>query len=116
MVPMAGKQARVSGSHGLERDGGKASTPAQTCLLDQQAAAKLLGLQPATLSWWRTTARGPRFIRISNRAVRYRPEDIEVFIAELAVEPAKHVSGARSASRSDGEPVDVAVCSARGRS
>jgi len=91
---MAGKQARANGSDGMQRDSA-VSMLSPHGLLDQAAAAKLLGLQPATLSWWRTIGRGPRFIRISGRAVRYRPEDIEIFIAGLTVDPVKHVRAAR---------------------
>jgi hypothetical protein len=56
-------------------------------LLDQKAAAEFLGLSPATLAWWRVVGRGPTFIRISSRDVRYRARDLQDFVANCAVNP-----------------------------
>jgi DNA-binding transcriptional MerR regulator len=48
-------------------------------LIDQRAAADLLGVSPSTLNYWRATGRGPAFVRISARCVRYRPQDLSSF-------------------------------------
>jgi hypothetical protein len=51
-----------------------------TKLLDEVAAAALLGLRPKTLCRWRFEGRGPAYCKIG-RTVRYRPPDIEAFIS-----------------------------------
>ncbi len=50
-------------------------------LLRTTEAAKILDMSGATLSTWRSRGGGPVFVKY-NRAVRYRTEDIEKFIAE----------------------------------
>jgi hypothetical protein len=46
-------------------------------LLDQDEAARLLHVRPRTLETWRQHRRGPRFVRYSQRCVRYRPRDLQ---------------------------------------
>lgn len=54
----------------------------QDGLLDTRQAAELLGLRPSTLEQWRWQGRGPEHVRLSRRAVRYRREDLDAYIAE----------------------------------
>ena len=49
------------------------------CLLDVREAALRLGLSKSTLDKLRGTGRGPRFIRTTDRAVRYDPDDLVAF-------------------------------------
>lgn len=49
-------------------------------LVDEKDAAELLGLTRRTLQKWRTDGRGPPHVKISQRCVRYRVEDIEEWI------------------------------------
>ena len=50
-------------------------------LLDTVQAADYLGLKPGTLETWRWDARrGPAFIRLSKRAVRYRRSDLDAWL------------------------------------
>lgn len=51
-------------------------------LLDEQALASLLGLSVSTLRNWRVMRRGPAYIKLGKRCVRYRQADIEQFLAE----------------------------------
>lgn len=51
-------------------------------LLREQEAAQLLGFTPRTLQAWRVTGRGPTYIRISSRAVRYRRSDLIAWTEE----------------------------------
>lgn len=51
-------------------------------LLTEREAATLLGFTPSALQAWRLKGGGPRFVKISARAVRYRPQDLEVFVEE----------------------------------
>lgn len=51
-------------------------------LLTTKAAARHLSLSPKTLEKWRAQRRGPRFVKIGNKAVRYSKSDIEAFVAE----------------------------------
>jgi hypothetical protein len=55
-------------------------------LVDQTEAAKVLGVEPRTLEGWRLRGYGPRFVRISPRCIRYRPKDIERWLAKQVVE------------------------------
>jgi predicted DNA-binding transcriptional regulator AlpA len=52
----------------------------QDFLLRTEEAAKRLGLSPKTLNIWRWKGVGPRFCRLG-RACRYRPSDLDAFIA-----------------------------------
>lgn len=47
-------------------------------LLDEHAAAELLGVKAATLRKWRCTGEGPEFIKVG-RLARYAPAAIERF-------------------------------------
>ena len=50
-------------------------------LLDTLQAAAFLGLRPGTLETWRWDgSRGPAFIRLSRRAVRYRQSDLNSWL------------------------------------
>lgn len=54
-----------------------------SALLDEGAAARLLGLSTHTLRAWRAATRGPRgprFVRCG-RSVRYRLADLETWMA-----------------------------------
>lgn len=49
-------------------------------LLNEQDAARYLNLTPRTLQNWRHVGGGPPFIRISARAVRYDPRDLDSWL------------------------------------
>jgi len=57
------------------------TTTDRDTLLTQTEAAPLVGVAPRTLERKRWAGDGPPFIRVSNRAVRYRRGDIEDWIA-----------------------------------
>ena len=50
-------------------------------LLRTTGAAKILDVSKATLETWRSRGGGPVFVKY-DRAVRYRTEDLDKFIAE----------------------------------
>lgn len=54
----------------------------QRRLLDVREAALRLGLSKSTLDKMRCSGRGPRFIRASDRAIRYDPADLQAFADE----------------------------------
>ena len=57
----------------------------RTKLLTEAEAADYLSVEPQTLCAWRCTRRyNLRFIKVG-RLVRYRPEDLEAFLAERTV-------------------------------
>lgn len=58
--------------------------PAPGDLLDEKETAATLKCGVNTLRNWRSMrpAKGPRFVKIGERMVRYRRADIEAFIAE----------------------------------
>ncbi len=51
-------------------------------LLFTAEAAYLLGLSPRTLEALRLRGGGPPFVAVTPKAVRYRPRDIEAWVAE----------------------------------
>lgn len=58
-----------------------------TELMPTETAGKYLADTPAaTLQWWRTTGRGPRYVKIG-RKVYYRRADLDAFIAAGEREP-----------------------------
>ncbi len=64
----------------LEPDRQKAADERR--LLDVREAAIRLGLSKSTLDKMRCSGRGPRFIRATDRAIRYDPEDLRAFADE----------------------------------
>jgi len=42
--------------------------------------AEYLGCAPITIKIWRQQGRGPKFVRVSPRSIRYRPEDVKTFL------------------------------------
>lgn len=54
----------------------------QQALMTQKQAAEFLSLSPRSLEGWRYRGGGPRYVRINSRAVRYRREDLEAFLAQ----------------------------------
>ena len=65
-------------------------------LLNEAEAAGLLKLALPTLSNWRVARRGPAFVKLGRRSVRYRLGDLQAFIAagEQATQPAGRPGGA----------------------
>lgn len=54
-------------------------TPADPYLLNTEQAGKFLAVSPETLRTWRCLGRGPAFVSISSRSVRYRVEDLKAW-------------------------------------
>ena len=55
-------------------------------LLDSPATGVYLGLSERTLERWRRDRRGPKFIRLSARAIRYRLGDLRAWRDAQTVE------------------------------
>ncbi len=51
------------------------------CLLTTTDAAAFLALSPRALESWRLRGCGPSFVRLGERAVRYRRQDLQEFVA-----------------------------------
>jgi excisionase family DNA binding protein len=54
-------------------------------LLTTIEAAEYLTMSKPTLERWRLTGEGPKFVKMGD-AVRYRPADLDAFIAENVVQ------------------------------
>ena len=54
----------------------------ETYLFDEKQAARFLGFTPRALQAWRINGRGPQFVRVSSRAIRYRRKDLIDWAAE----------------------------------
>jgi hypothetical protein len=92
-VVTADKPRSLAGSP-CDDSGGEARPATESSVLDERAAARRLCLSVHTLRKWRVAGKGPRFLKLPGaerrgrgRAglVRYRPADIEAFIAECLV-------------------------------
>lgn len=53
-------------------------------LIKEGEVAKMLGFSARTLQKWRHEGRGPTFVSISDRCVRYRRQDLTTWIEGLA--------------------------------
>jgi predicted DNA-binding transcriptional regulator AlpA len=49
-------------------------------LLNEHQVAQRLGLSVATIRRFRLLRRGPKYLKVSSAAVRYRPEDVEIWL------------------------------------
>ena len=49
-------------------------------LLNEHDIARITGLSVGTIRRWRLFKQGPRFIKVSGSAVRYRPEDLKKYL------------------------------------
>ena len=58
-------------------------------LLRQDAAAQFLGLDERTLEAWRRRGIGPRWVKFTARAVRYRPDELERWVQEHVIVPGR---------------------------
>ena len=57
----------------------------KTALLDEKQSADYLGVNPKTLTAWRTNKRYPlQYIKVG-RLVRYRLEDLEQFLVSRTI-------------------------------
>ena len=74
--------AKFDGHRDRAADDSISSTP----MLDQEEAARFLHVQPRTLESWRQRRIGPRFVRYSMRCVRYRQQDLQVWLDSQAIE------------------------------
>jgi excisionase family DNA binding protein len=55
-------------------------------LLTPKQAAELLGLPEGTLAQWRSQRRGPPYVKMEFRLVRYRRSDLEEWIEKRMVQ------------------------------
>jgi len=62
-------------------------TSNSTVYLTDVEAAKFLGLRPQTLRNWRQLDKGPPYIKLGQRAIRYLSEDLESFANQRKVFP-----------------------------
>lgn len=66
-------------------------------LLRESEAARLIGFSQRALQEWRRRGRGPTYIRISPRAIRYQRSALAEWTRQHTVRPPK-TTGARDAS------------------
>jgi len=56
-------------------------------LLDTDELSQLTGIVPATLAAWRVRGRGPSFVRLGRRYVRYRRDDVQSWLDAHVIVP-----------------------------
>lgn len=59
--------------------------------LSEDQVAEYIGFTPKALQAWRCNGRGPTYIRISARAIRYRKKDIDNWLESRLVNSTKDV-------------------------
>ncbi len=64
-------------------------TTDQSGLTTEQAAA-IIGANKRTLDNWRSLGRGPAYVKLSKRLVRYLLSDVQAYIEQNRVEPANN--------------------------
>lgn len=87
--PAAASSARRNGKHSNEGSILLRNENLQR-LLTTDDVAELLGIAPATLTWWRSQKCGPPFVRLGRgkrSPIRYRLDAVEAFIAEMESVP-----------------------------
>jgi predicted DNA-binding transcriptional regulator AlpA len=55
-------------------------------LLTSKKAAEFLGIPEGTLAQWRSQRRGPPYIKLEERLVRYRLVDLESYLSRRSIE------------------------------
>ena len=55
-------------------------------LLTPREAAEYLGVPETTLAQWRSQRRGPPYVKLELRLVRYRRSDLEDYVGQHLVE------------------------------
>ena len=50
-------------------------------LLTPKEAAEFLGIPEGTLAQWRSQRRGPQYVKLEGRLVRYRITDLEAYLS-----------------------------------
>lgn len=63
-----------------------------TPLLDDREAARVVRVSWCTLRRWRGQGRGPVYLKLGSRVVRYRVEDLEAWMKQCRVEPNEEMS------------------------
>lgn len=62
------------------------AAPRTMRLLTPKEASEFLGIPEGTLAQWRSQRRGPAFVKMEGRLVRYRASDLEQYITSRIVE------------------------------
>lgn len=72
------------------------TTAVPDVLIDTREAAARMGIQPATLHWWRWNGSPdqPPPVRVGKRGVRYRASDVAAWIASRKPQMKPHKSQA----------------------
>ena len=56
-------------------------------LVNDVTAAEILGLSVITLRNWRCLGKGPRYLKLNGRAIRYRVSDLLAWAEQYTVTP-----------------------------
>lgn len=57
--------------------------PLNETLLTEKMVSEMLGLKPRTLQQWRFVGRGPKYIKLSERVIRYKWSDVQDWVATI---------------------------------
>jgi excisionase family DNA binding protein len=59
-------------------------------LLTPKEASEFLNVPEGTLAQWRSQMRGPAFVKLEGRLVRYRKPDLEGYVNSKIVQPCEN--------------------------
>jgi len=62
-------------------------------LMTEQEAGGYIGKPPRTLAQWRYLKKGPAYIKVGDKSVRYRQADLDAFLDAHRIDPAVLVGG-----------------------
>lgn len=55
--------------------------------VSESEAGEKLGVPAQTLRYWRHVSKGPKYIKLPNRRIVYREDDLDGWMGALVVEP-----------------------------
>ena len=67
----------------------------QNALVTPATAAARLHVRPRTLEFWRSRGRGPKFVRLGEKTLRYAITDLDAYINGARTNPDPDASGNR---------------------
>lgn len=72
------------------KQGKQEKTLAEPAVMNTESAAAYLDMRPGTLEIWRSTRRGPPYIKVG-RSVRYRRSDLDAWLEQRTYRSAQDV-------------------------
>jgi predicted DNA-binding transcriptional regulator AlpA len=56
-------------------------------LMNTEQVANYLGVTPNAVKVWRSVGKGPRYLKLTSKAVRYYPDDVDGWAQQFGISP-----------------------------